>query len=291
MPYRRLPNTDSARLRALKAVYTKCDGVAPQDVPIKQSTLYELRNVYPEFEQAMINQMAAQQNQVSKNKGYAELYRKAKLYISHFVQVMNFAILRGDLQPKARTFFGIDIDDKRVPTLQTEREVLDWGERIMKGEPERIAQGGNPITNPTVAIVRVRYEQFLNAYRSQKSLQITTQRANEKISSLRSKVDTVILHIWDEVEASFEHLSTDDKRERAKDYGLIYYYRVNEKDEPVDEDSFTEHEEILQEFMDNNSLAEQRYNVFAENETVLADYEENPKANDLQYSFFFSTES
>ncbi|MBN2681481.1 MAG: hypothetical protein JXR58_03170 [Bacteroidales bacterium] len=289
MPYRRLPNTDSARLRALKAAYAKCDGIPPQEVPIKQSTLSELRQVYPEFEQAMINQMAAQQNQVSKNKGYAELYRKAKLYISHFVQVMNFAIMRGDLQPKARTFFGIDINDKRVPALQTEKEVLDWGERIMKGEPDRIANGGNPITNPTVAIVRVRYEQFLNAYRSQKSLQITTQRANEKISSLRSKVDTVILHIWDEVENSFEHLSSDEKRERAKDYGLIYYYRLNEKDEVVDENSFSEQNDILQEFMDNNNLAEQRFNVFSDTESHHD--EEESTAKDLQYSFFFSNES
>jgi hypothetical protein len=286
MPYRRLPNTDSARLRVLKAAYKKCEGFPPSEIPINQNTFNELRTVYPEFEQAMINQIASQQNQVSKNKGYSELYRKAKLYISHFIQVMNFAIMRGDLQPKARTFFGIEINDKRVPGLQTEKEVLDWGERIIKGEAERIANGGNPLTNPTVAVVRVRYEQFLNAYRSQKSLQITTQRANEKISALRSKVDTVILHVWDEIENHFDHLSPDQKRDKSAEYGIVYYLRANEKEDATNERSA----DLIKELMDNNELAAQRFSIYQQEDEEAMVSEDKPKASDLQYSIYFSSE-
>ena len=40
---------------------------------------------------------------------------------------------------------------------------MSWGKRIIEGEEFRIRKGASPITNPTIAVVKVRFENFLEA--------------------------------------------------------------------------------------------------------------------------------
>lgn len=52
MPYRRLPNTDQARVRALKAAVEKGDVYNVRDLAISLKTLFEARNFLQRFEAA-----------------------------------------------------------------------------------------------------------------------------------------------------------------------------------------------------------------------------------------------
>ena len=52
MPYRRLPNTDQARIRALKAVVAKADTHNLYDLAVSLKTLTEARNFLMRFEAA-----------------------------------------------------------------------------------------------------------------------------------------------------------------------------------------------------------------------------------------------
>ena len=54
MPYRRLPNTDQARVRALKAAVEKGDLYSVRDLAISLKTLFEARNFLQRFEAAQI---------------------------------------------------------------------------------------------------------------------------------------------------------------------------------------------------------------------------------------------
>ena len=54
MPYRRLPNTDQARVRALKAAVEKGDVYNVRDLAISLKTLFEARNFLLKFEAAQI---------------------------------------------------------------------------------------------------------------------------------------------------------------------------------------------------------------------------------------------
>ena len=49
MPYRRLPNTDQARVRALKAAVEKGDVYNVRDLAISLKTLFEARNFLLKF--------------------------------------------------------------------------------------------------------------------------------------------------------------------------------------------------------------------------------------------------
>jgi hypothetical protein len=228
MPYRRLPNTDSARLRALKSAAKKGKELPPFKLAFSQSTYAKIELFINSFEKAMANYKAAYNNQVERNREYQAVYKKARLYLSHFIQVLNMAISRGELPEKVRETYGMDIDERKLPSLNVDKDLVDWGKKIIAGETERISKGQPPITNPTIAVVKVRYENFVDSYNHQRILQQNTQRAQNELDGLRKKADDIILSAWNEVEDTYKDLPDHERRERAKEYGLVYVYRKNE---------------------------------------------------------------
>lgn len=228
MPYRRLPNTDAARKKALRTAYDQGREIPPFKLAFSQSTFQRVQSFLPSFEKAMYESRQAYSIQVSKNKDYVRVLKKAKMYISHFIQVVNMAIMRGDLPESERGIFGINTDMHKLPTLNSEADIIKWGEKLIHGEDIRKMKGLSPITNPTIAVVRVRYEQFLDGYKFQKTLQKNYSRAQEHLSGMRKEADDIILNVWNEVEKTFSHLSDNEKREQAEEYGLCYVFRKNE---------------------------------------------------------------
>ncbi len=228
MPYRRLPNTDVARIKALTVAHQKGKELTPFELAYSQSTFSKVELFINSFEKAMINYKATYNFQVEKSKEYIALIKKAKIYISHFIQVVNMAIVRGELPEKTRSLYGMDIDEQKVPSLNTEKDLIEWGKKLIEGEAKRIMSGQQPITNPTIAVVKVRYENFVESYNHQKILQHNTQRMLNELDTLRTKADEIILSIWNEVEDSFKDLPDDLKREKCTEYGLVYVYRKNE---------------------------------------------------------------
>ena len=228
MPYRRLPNTDNARHKALLKAYHKGKETPPFKLAFSQSTYQKVVSFLPGFEKKIILQKSALSNQTERNKDYHTLQKKAKLYISHFVQVVNMAIQRGEISSAILDYYKLNGYSKKLPPLNTEEEIIKWGEKLIDGETQRIRKGLSPITNPTIAVVKVRYEKFLEAYRNQKNLQLNNNRSLKELADLRPIADDIILQIWNEVEESFKDLPDDLRREKAMEYGLAYVYRKNE---------------------------------------------------------------
>jgi hypothetical protein len=228
MPYRRLPNTDAARLKALQVANDKGRELPPFNLAFSQNAFQKVQSFLPSFYKALSESKQAYESQVGKNKDYLRIMKKAKLYISHFIQVVNMAILRGELPVSERSFFSLDEDEKKTPTLQTEMEIIEWGKLIIDGEEIRKAKGKSPITNPTIAVVKVRYEQFIDSYKFQKTLQKNYHRALDKLAEMRHTADEIILQVWNEVEEHFSGLSDDERRKNSAEYGVSYVFRKNE---------------------------------------------------------------
>jgi hypothetical protein len=228
MPYRRLPNTDAARLKALQTAFQKGREIPPFKLAFTQSAFQKVQSFLPSYSKALDESKQAYENQVEKNKNYLKSLKKAKLYISHFIQVINMAILRGELPSSERSFFNLEEDEKKTPTLQTESEIIEWGRLVIEGEEIRKAKGRSPITNPTIAVVKVRYEQFIDSYKFQKTLQKNYHRALDKLAEMRNTADEIILQVWNEVENHFSELNDDERRNNSSAYGITYVYRKNE---------------------------------------------------------------
>jgi len=228
MPYRRLPNTDNARYKALQIALEKGKELPPFNLSFSQQTYRRIIGFMSQYEKALIYYKKTFNNQVQKNQEYLQALKKARLYVSHFFQVLNMAIIRGELSASNRKFFGISENDNRVPALNTEAALIEWGEKLIKGETARKMQNLAPVNNPTVAMVKVRFEQFLEAYKFQKTLQTDNKRAQDNLAALRAEADDIILNIWNEVEATYKNFPDEVARTKAIEYGVVYVYRRNE---------------------------------------------------------------
>ena len=56
----------------------------------------------------------------------------------------------------------------------------------------------------------------------------THSRVYEDTETLRKKADTIILDIWDQVEAFYKDELPYAKLQKCQAYGMIYYYRTGE---------------------------------------------------------------
>jgi hypothetical protein len=230
MPYRRLPNTDTARIKAMKIALEKGSELPPAKLAFSSKTFVRLQKFLPHFEHnfKLYRQALASQNK--KSKDYNETLRKARIYVTHFIRVMNMAIVRGDLPAETRAFYGLATDESTVPSLNTENELMSWGRRIIEGEGFRIKKGGSPITNPTIAVVKVRFENFIEAWNYHNTLIKKALDYTEKNQSLRKEADEIILQLWNEVEKTHNELPEENRKAMCEDYGLVYFYRKGELD-------------------------------------------------------------
>ena len=231
MPYRRLPNTDSARLKSLKSAHSKGKDLPPFKLAFTPGALRSIQSVLPGFENAIYEHRNSLNIQTEKNKEYQKRLKKVRLYISHFIQVVNMAIIRGELVPETRAYFGLE-EDKKLPSLNSEEEVIKWGKQLIEGESRRRSLGLSPVTNPTIAVVKVHFDKFVEYHNYQKSLKNRSQRAQDQLNLHRNQVDNVIQQVWNEVENTFSDLPEDMKREKASEYGLVYVFRKNELNNP-----------------------------------------------------------
>ncbi|MFO8001808.1 MAG: hypothetical protein R6U46_11230 [Marinilabilia sp.] len=230
MPYRRLPNTDQARLRALKKARDKGTGLPPRELPFSQKLLFDIKAFVPHFEQDIQQHQFSRDRQAKFGKSLSDNFKTARMYISHFLQVVNMSIARGELKQNVRTWYGLDEDTRTIPEINTEQQLLEWGRKVIDGEEERMVQGGSRVFNPTIAMVRVKFEKFLETYDFHKDLLKTSQKLHDKVAEQRKEADRLILNTWNEIEEHFSDLEPEAKRQRAGDFGVVYIQRPSEKE-------------------------------------------------------------
>ncbi|MEZ5000750.1 MAG: hypothetical protein R2744_09880 [Bacteroidales bacterium] len=215
----------------------------PFKLAYSSKTFVRLQGFLPSFEHIYKLQRQSLNTQVESNREYQEVTKKARLYLSHFIRVMNMAVQRGDIRKDSYDFFGITGESGPLPSLNTEKEMVYWGEKIIEGEAKRLRAGRTPISNPTIAVVKVHFEKFKDALQFQKTLHKRTGDYSSKIAEMRREADEIILSVWNEVEESVAKLSEEKRRVEAEKYGLVYVFRKHEL-EKIEESSHLPSENI-----------------------------------------------
>jgi hypothetical protein len=233
MPYRRLPNTDAARIKAMRIALKKCNELPPHKLAFSSKTVLLVQKFLPQFEHNLQMYRQALSAHNKKTKDYNEVLRKARMYLTHFIKVMNMAIFRGDLPAEIRAYYGLATDDATGPLINSENELLSWGRRIIEGEEFRIRKGGSPITNPTIAVVKVRFENFIESLNHHNTITQKSVSFIEKNNSLRKEADLIILQLWNEIECAHRALPEKVRKSNCEDYGLVYFYRKGELDKAI----------------------------------------------------------
>ncbi|WP_147384123.1 hypothetical protein [Maribellus luteus] len=231
MPYRRLPTTDKARLRALEAALKKVNAITTRNIPFAKHSIEELQSVKNQFENTLKHYELNIKQQSDNNKHYKATQETARLYLSHFIQVLLFASERGEINGGLK-YYGSLLDlGGKVPALNTEQEILEWGRTIVNGEQNRVRQGGSAIYSPSIALVKFKLEEFSDAAIFQQNLKRNTLRAFEKMQQLRKTTNDFISQLWTEIEShlELEAGSEEEKRALAEEFGIVYVLRRKER--------------------------------------------------------------
>ena len=228
MPYRRLPKTDQARLHALQKAIRQAENAAFNDLAINYKTRTEAQRLLMQYENQVAQYHANFDSKVSANRQYRHRVRNARMYISHFIQVLNLAVIRGEIKRSQKELYKLNPKSNALPDLTTEEGLMEWGQNIIDGENQRIAAGGFAIYNPTINKVKVHYEMFKEDYTNHQLHKKTHSRVFEDTETLRKQADTIILSIWDQVEAFYKDELPYAKLQKCQAYGMIYYYRTGE---------------------------------------------------------------
>jgi hypothetical protein len=241
MPYRRLPNTDLARLHALQNALRRAQDVdfADQVLPYKLQS--DAQRFLVQFENAVMQSKNNYASKVSANKKYHHVVQNARMYISHFIQVLNLAVIRGEIKKEQKNLYGLDPYNNVVPDLSTEAAILEWGKKIIDGEQKRTSNGGFAIYNPTISKVKVHYDIFCEHQSSHLFHEQNTARAQGNVNALRAEADALILNIWNLVEAHYRDQLPYARMQKCQLYGVIYYYRKGEKPITIETDRAIQH--------------------------------------------------
>lgn len=230
MPYRRLPNTDLSRIYALQKA-ADMEGYREQgNLVLSFRTTQDARQFLNKFQRAQRKYQQCHDLHIHSSKTYRTELNMARMYVSHFIQVLNMTVQRGELRKDIKTEYGLKPDDFTAPDLSSEQAVQEWGERIIKAEERRTQQGGVPIYNPTIAKVKVHWNVFNEHYYNQKNLRTNAAAALEEVTQMRPQADDLILDIWNQVETFYGQLPKEELMEKCKPFGIIYYWRKKELD-------------------------------------------------------------
>lgn len=235
MPYRRLPKTDSARLKALKTLLDNSDIYTVRNRFIDWGLLNRAQPLHDRLltatEQHRLS-LAAQTRNAAK---LPPLQRRAMMYVSHFLQVLLMAVERGEIKRTKLPLYGLDEAATAIPNIKTADGLIDFGQKAIAGEKARIKEGGRPILNPSIGMVSTHYDIFREAYDNQKRLQERTAKSLDEIAAIRPECDELLLQLWDKIEAHYAHLDWNERIQECRRLGIIYYYRRHEPLLPCDE--------------------------------------------------------
>lgn len=231
MPYRRLPKTDAARLKALEAIADNNVVYTVEGRFIDRDAVAQAQRLYAQMSDALSQYRTCMRTQVRYSKRITPLQHHAMTYVSHFLQVLFLAIERGEVESKWLTLYGLSAEQMVVPYLKTSEAVMEWAPKVIEGEKRRIKQGGKPILSPPIGAVITHFDVFKWMYEAQRQYQARTTSALADINALRPAVDDIILRVWNMVEKHYENEPPETRFNLCRRFGVVYYYRRHEERE------------------------------------------------------------
>lgn len=231
MPIRRLPRTDEERASALNMAKKRKGEVPAAQLPMSGSTASRLDTAQPAFRDAMIDRGTALSQQANASSVIEPERSRARMFISHFFQSFNNGVARGMFVAADRAYYQLDVSSDAVPPLDSDEKLVTWGGNLLSGDAQRVAAGVAPMAMPTVAEVQVVFDQFQTVSGTLADRKAAYDAAQERVANLRPDVDSLIVRMWNEIEAAYSEDDAPSKRRKARQWGVVYISSPGEGNE------------------------------------------------------------
>lgn len=228
------PKSDFTRQKALNIAKEMYDLNPAGDV-LFPKTIIRLNAMQPLFTQKLNERAARKAEAMVLLTEKENAKEKTAMYCSHFVQVLNMCIKRGEYTPAVRAFYHLPVDKEQVYALKTEDEILLAGMYLIDGEAARVAQGGAPMSRPSAAEVQLQYDAYKDLVKRGSNAKSALSLAQKALNDITPEADRVIRKVWREVEIFFiaGRKSTESMRENtrshARRWGVMYARKGHEK--------------------------------------------------------------
>ncbi len=233
MPSRRLPNSVPAVIRTLKTARDEWKNTVAAARAITTDQWAQLDDAAPA---SLLNRLLkeasdvdlAQASQAPFTTQVSLTAAQLTMHVSHFHQVLDLGIVRGQFAAGARSYYGRDVNATSIPDLTTYAAVDEAAENIVKGEAARqTAEGAGylPMALPSAAQVGTLLTQFKNLSYQSEQAQVNTDQQREELNALYPAAQALAVDICDTVEF-FYRKDPDDASRRVKcqRWGVVYIY-------------------------------------------------------------------
>jgi len=232
MPFRQLPASDPTRTQALQGALKKSTSTTGAAHLISAATTDALAAFQPKWEKEVAERADASGQQSASTQALTLAAGKLRMIVSHFVQVYQLGIARGDFAAAGRAVYELSVNEETVPNLDTEAALLLWADRIVKGDPRRATQFSEaPMAMPTAAAVGTALQDYNTKLAAQTDAKDQLEAEQADVIALRAEADQVIRDVWDEVEFALRQLEAPTLRRRAREWGVVYAQRPGEPEE------------------------------------------------------------
>lgn len=232
MPYRTPVNTDAGRVNIMERCLMQAENDLTAKNPLLEtSSLDEMKQLLPEFKAATAQRGKEAADQIPAVAQKEEVKAESGMWISHFFQGLNFWNKRELHDDGIYKYYGLDVRGPAVPPLYLDNDVLYWGEQVIQGEEKRIAAGGLPMSNPSVAAFKPIHEAFKQKLQIVQKEKNELNAAEEAVNALRARVDRLIEDVIAQLEFKLRKYDAPNRRRKMRTYGVSFSYRPEEAPE------------------------------------------------------------
>ncbi|MEO7934257.1 MAG: hypothetical protein ABIT76_13975 [Chthoniobacterales bacterium] len=234
MPNRRLPNSTPAVLRTFQTAhdtYLLTPVASERAITAEQFAQLDLTvptSLFSRFKKEASEVDLALAAQAPLSSDLAVKVARLTLFVSHFHQVLDLGIVRGDFAVGARTFYGRDITATTLPDLTTYVAVAEAAQKIVDGETARATAEGasyQAMALPSAAEVGSVLTAYKAAASASQTATLKTDQERENVSELYPEAQELAVDLCDTIEFFYRKDPSDgSRRTKCQRWGVVYLF-------------------------------------------------------------------
>ena len=241
MPYRRLPNTVPAVLRALKAARDQY--LATPVVAERAISAAQFAQLDPAVPTSLLNRFIKEVGeadtalalQAPLTSVTSQKAARLEMFVSHFHQALDNGMARGFFPAGARSYYGRDVSNAVLPPMGSYEELAAAAQKVVSGEDTRSETEDpfQPMANPSQNEVAAVWTEFNTAWTASKAALSKTDTEKEEAMALYPEAQALAGDLADSVEFFYrKDKVASSRRVKCRRWGVVYVFGPGEAPDP-----------------------------------------------------------